>query len=290
MVRPTPDAFPEIPMTRLIRVAHSPDSDDAFMFYALAKGLLETGDLRFEHVLSDIESLNRAAVEGRYEVTAISIHAYAHLADRYALLPHGASMGDGYGPVLVSREPLAPEDAHRVRIAIPGEWTSAALALRLWNPRVETTVVPFDEILPGVLEGRLEAGVLIHEGQLTYEAEGAHRVVDLGVWWQEETDLPLPLGGNAIRRDLGPETIREVSRCLRESIAHALRHREEALGHAMGYARGLDPAMADRFVGMYVNDLTLDYGERGRRALREFLGRAAAAGLIPGPVEVEFTA
>ena len=274
-------------MPRTIRVAHSPDSDDAFMFYALAERLIDTGDLAFEHVLKDIESLNRDAREGRYEVTAISIHAYAHLADRYALLPHGASMGDGYGPVLVAHRPTTKEQlvgSHAV--AIPGEWTTAALALRLWAPEVETTVMAFDEILPAVLEGRVAAGVIIHEGQLTYEEEGAHAVVDLGVWWKGETDLPLPLGGNAIRRDLGG-LIPEVSRLLRASIAYSLEHRAAALAHSMKYARGLTEERADRFVGMYVNDLTLDYGDRGERAVRLLLSRAREAGLIP-EVDVAF--
>jgi 1,4-dihydroxy-6-naphthoate synthase len=254
-------------MSRLIRVAHSPDSDDAFMFYALARGLLDTGDLRFEHVLSDIESLNRAAREGRYEVTAISIHAYAHLKDTYALLPHGASMGEGYGPVVVSKEPLEADALRERTVAIPGEWTSAALALRLWAPGVATVPVAFDEILPKVAAGELDAGVIIHEGQLTYAEEGVHAVIDLGAWWQEETGLPLPLGGNAIRRDLDPETAGRVSTLLRDSIAHGLEHREKALDHAMEYARGLERGKADRFVGMYVNERTLDYGEDGRRAV-----------------------
>jgi 1,4-dihydroxy-6-naphthoate synthase len=275
-------------MSRLIRVAHSPDSDDAFMFYALARGLLDTGDLRFEHVLSDIESLNRAAREGRYEVTAISIHAYAHLKDTYALLPHGASMGEGYGPVVVSKEPLEADALRERTVAIPGEWTSAALALRLWAPGVATVPVAFDEILPKVAAGELDAGVIIHEGQLTYAEEGVHAVIDLGAWWQEETGLPLPLGGNAIRRDLDPETAGRVSTLLRDSIAHGLEHREKALDHAMEYARGLERGKADRFVGMYVNERTLDYGEDGRRAVQLFLDRAHEAGLIPERVEVEF--
>jgi 1,4-dihydroxy-6-naphthoate synthase len=275
-------------MSRLIRVAHSPDSDDAFMFYALARGLLDTGDLRFEHVLSDIESLNRAAREGRYEVTAISIHAYAHLKDTYALLPHGASMGEGYGPVVVSKEPLEADALRERTVAIPGEWTSAALALRLWAPGVATVPVAFDEILPKVAAGELDAGVIIHEGQLTYAEEGVHAVIDLGAWWQEETGLPLPLGGNAIRRDLDPETSGRVSTLLRDSIAHGLEHREKALDHAMEYARGLERGKADRFVGMYVNERTLDYGEDGRRAVQLFLDRAHEAGLIPERVEVEF--
>ncbi|HHQ48058.1 MAG TPA: ABC transporter substrate-binding protein, partial [Acidobacteria bacterium] len=252
----------------LIRVAHSPDSDDAFMFYALARGLIDTGELRFEHVLSDIETLNREAFDGTYEVTAISIHAYPHLADRYALLDSGASMGDGYGPVLVGREPLAADRLSEITVAIPGTLTSAALALKMWNPALDTTVLPFDAIMPAVEAGEVDAGVVIHEGQLTWEEEGFYKIVDLGEWWAEETGgLPLPLGGNVIRRDLGPETMARVARLLRESIEYSLSHRQEALDYAMEYGRGLDRAKADRFVGMYVNDLTVSYGERGRRAV-----------------------
>ena len=273
----------------LIRVAHSPDSDDAFMFFALAKGLIDTGDLRFEHVLSDIETLNREAFEGTYEVTAVSIHAYAHLDDRYALLGSGASMGDGYGPVLVAREPVAAEDLPSLRVAIPGTLTSAALALKMWNPNLETVVRPFDAIMPAVLSGDVDAGVVIHEGQLTWRDEGFHSLVDLGVWWAEETGgLPLPLGGNVIRRDLGAGTTTRAAALLRESIEYSLEHREAALDYALDYGRGLDRGKADRFVGMYVNELTVDYGERGRKALREFLGRAHAAGLIPKVPRLDF--
>jgi len=273
----------------LIRVAHSPDSDDAFMFYALAKGLIDTGDLRFEHVLSDIETLNREAFEGTYEVTAVSIHAYAHLDEGYALLGSGASMGDGYGPVLVAREPVPPGDIPSLRVAIPGTLTSAALALKMWNPNLETVVRPFDAIMPAVSSGDVDAGVVIHEGQLTWQEEGFHSLVDLGVWWADETGgLPLPLGGNVIRRDLGPEMTTRVAALLKESIEYSLEHREAALDYALDYGRGLDRGKADRFVGMYVNELTVDYGERGREALREFLGRAHAEGLIPKVPQLDF--
>lgn len=273
----------------LIRVAHSPDSDDAFMFWALATGQLDTGRYRFEHVLDDIETLNRAAFDGTYEVTAVSIHAYTHLDERYALLASGASMGDGYGPLLVSREPLGPADLARARVAIPGTLTSAALALKLWNPALDTTVVPFDRIIPAIQAGEVDAGVIIHEGQLTWADEGLHAIVDLGVWWAGESGgLPLPLGGNVVRRDLGDDVIGDVAALLKRSIELGLEHRQEALDHALGYGRGLDRAKADRFVGMYVNDLTVDYGERGRRAVQLFLERAHAAQLIPRMPRLDF--
>ena len=273
----------------LIRVAHSPDSDDAFMFYALAKGLIDTGRLRFEHVLADIETLNREAFNGTYEVTAVSIHAYAHLDQRYALLGSGASMGDGYGPVLVAREPADASQLAAMKVAIPGRLTSAALALKMWSPSLETVILRFDEIMPAVREGSVDAGVVIHEGQLTWEDEGFSKIVDLGVWWAAETDgLPLPLGGNVIRRDLGPATCTRVAALLKASIEHALAHREAALDHALDFGRGLDRARADRFVGMYVNQLTVDYGDRGRRAVEVFLGRALAQGLIPRLPRLDF--
>jgi 1,4-dihydroxy-6-naphthoate synthase len=273
----------------LIRVAHSPDSDDAFMFYALAEGLIDTGELEFEHVLRDIETLNQAAFEGRYEVTAVSIHAYAHLDERYALLASGASMGEGYGPLLVARRPLDAEELVRAEVAVPGALTSAALALRLWNPTLRTVIRPFDEIVPAVKSGELAAGVVIHEGQLTWRDEGLHALVDLGVWWGEQTGgLPLPLGGNAVRRDLGDELVRRLARLLRQGIEYALAHRDEALDHSLRYARGLDRATADRFVGMYVNRRTVDYGERGRQAVRLFLERAHQAGLIPRMPRLDF--
>ncbi|HSJ08091.1 MAG TPA: MqnA/MqnD/SBP family protein [Longimicrobiales bacterium] len=276
-------------MSRTIRVAHSPDSDDAFMFYALAENLIDTGDIEFVHELQDIETLNRRALAGELEVTAVSIHAYAYLADRYALLPHGASMGEGYGPRLVAREPLQPGDLAGRRVAVPGLLTSAYLALRMYLPDVETEVVPFDEIIEHVAAGKADAGLIIHEGQLTYADEGLHLITDMGEWWAKETDgLPLPLGGNVIRRDLGDELIRRVSRLLRESIAYGLQHRAPAIAHARQYGRGLDESQTDEFVGMYVNQRTLDYGPDGRRAVQMFLDRGHAEGLIPRRIEVDF--
>jgi 1,4-dihydroxy-6-naphthoate synthase len=274
--------------TRTIHVAHSPDSDDAFMFYALAEGKIDTGDLRYEHELQDIETLNRRALKGELEVTAVSIHAYAHLTDRYALLPHGASIGDGYGPRLVARTPVTRAGVKGKRIAIPGTLTTAYLAMRLYEPDFEAVPVPFDQIEDAVVNGDVDLGLLIHEGQLTFGERGLHLVVDLGEWWMGETGLPLPLGGNVIRKDLGRDLMLRVSKHLHESIAYALDHRKGALDHAMRYARGLDRSKADTFVGMYVNDWTLDYGERGRRAVSELLARGASAGLIPHTVTVEF--
>jgi len=273
----------------LIRLAHSPDSDDAFMFYALANGLIDTGDLQFEHMLSDIETLNKAAFAGTYEVTAVSIHAYTHLDDRYALLGSGASMGDGYGPVLVAREAVNDEQLRSIKVAIPGRLTSAALALKMWNPSLQTAIYDFDAIMPAVRSGEVDAGVVIHEGQLTWQDEGFAKIVDLGVWWAEETDgLPLPLGGNVIRRDLGSETCRRAAALLRASIEYSLANREKALDYALDYGRGLDREKADRFVGMYVNDLTVDYGERGRTAMKTFLERAFAEGLIPKVPQLDY--
>jgi len=266
-----------------ITVAHSPDSDDAFMFYALAEGRVETEGLCFVHELSDIESLNRRAMAGELAVTAVSFHAYTRLADRYLLLPHGASFGDGYGPVVVSRGPIARERiaSGQIVVASPGQWTTAALALRLWAPGVQTQSMPFDRIQEAVQSGQFEAGLLIHEGQLTFREEGFTEVVDLGRWWKEETGLPLPLGGNVVRRDLGPERIGRISRALSRSIEYGLAHREAALDHAMRYARGLPREKADEFVGMYVNSWTQGYGEAGRRAVQLLLDRAHAAGLTP---------
>lgn len=273
----------------LIRVAHSPDSDDAFMFYALAQGLVDTGGLEFEHVLQDIESLNQAAFHGLYEVTAVSIHAYAYLDERYALLGSGASMGEGYGPLVVSRRPLGHDELAGVEVAVPGALTSAALALRLWNPGLRTVVRRFDEIVPAVQSGEVAAGVVIHEGQLTWRADGLHALIDLGAWWSEQSGgLPLPLGGNVVRRDLGDATVRQLARVLRQAIEYSLEHREAALDHSLRYARGLDRAMADRFVAMYVNQLTVDYGQRGRAAVRLFLERAHGAGLIPRVPRLDF--
>ena len=271
-----------------ITVAHSPDSDDAFMFYGLASGAIDAEGFEIEQVLADIETLNRAAFDGRYEVTAVSFHAYAHLTDRYALLPHGASMGDGYGPMVVVRRD-GPASLEGVTVAIPGTLTSAWLALQMYHPGLAHTVMPFDEILEAVRDGKVEAGLIIHEGQLTYADEGLSKLVDLGEWWAERTGgLPRPLGGNVIRRDLGAEVMRRVSRLLHASIKHALDHREDAVEYAEQFGRGLDRARTDRFVGMYVNQLTLDYGDRGRAAVRRFLGEAADLRLIPTPVDVEF--
>ena len=266
-----------------ITLAHSPDSDDAFMFYALAEGHVDTEGLTFSHELSDIETLNRRALSGELAVTAVSFHAYAYLADRYLLLPHGASFGDGYGPVVVARRPLPREVISRgeVVVASPGARTTAHLALSLWAPGVRTVLRPFDVILEEVRAGARDAGLLIHEGQLTFADEGLAEVVDLGRWWKEETGLPLPLGGNVVRRDLGPERIARISRTLSRSIEYGLAHREAALTHALTYARGLPRAKADRFVGMYVNNWTRGYGSEGRRAVQALLDRGHAAGLIP---------
>jgi 5,8-dihydroxy-2-naphthoate synthase len=271
-----------------ITVAHSPDSDDAFMFYGLASGQVDTGGIVVDQVLSDIETLNRAAFEGRYEVTAVSFHAYAHLVDKYALLPHGASMGEKYGPIVVARQD-GPRQVKGSRIAIPGMMTTAYLALRIYEPDFEFTVMPFDEIQPAVREGRAEAGLLIHEGQLTYADEGLRKIVDLGEWWSEHTGgLPLPLGGNVIRRDLGPEMISKISKMLHDSIAYALSHRSQAVEYALQFGRGLDRSRTDTFVGMYVNDLTLSYGDRGRRAVEKLMSDAFDKGLITQRVPVEF--
>ncbi len=270
-----------------ISIAHSPDSDDAFMFYGLASGQVPTGDLEIDHVLSDIETLNRAAFEGTYEISAVSFHAYAHLTDKYILLPHGASMGDNYGPVVVVRDD-GPRSLDGVTVAIPGTLTTAFLALRLYEPDVKYVVMPFDEILEAVRDGKAEAGLIIHEGQLTYAQEGLRKLVDFGEWWAGRTGgLPLPLGGNVIRRDLGPALIARLSRLLHDSIAYALDHRREAVEYAMQFGRGLDRASTDTFVGMYVNELTLDYGDRGRAAVERLLSEASAKGLIP-PVDVVF--
>jgi 1,4-dihydroxy-6-naphthoate synthase len=274
--------------TRTITVAHSPDSDDAFMFYGLATNKLDTGALKFTHVLEDIQSLNEKATRGVYDVTAISFHAYAYVADKYALLPHGASIGDNYGPIVVSREPAKPEDIAGMKIAVPGELTSAFLALRIFCPEFEYEVVAFDQIIAHVQEGRADAGLLIHEGQLFYPDMGLQKVLDLGEWWHARTGLPLPMGGNVIRRDLGAETIRQVSECLHASIRYSLDNRADALEYAMQFARDMDTETADRFVGMWVNELTLDYTERGRTAVQRLLDEGAERGVIPHRVNVEF--
>ena len=269
----------------IVRVAHSPDPDDAFMFYALVKGRIES-EFEFVNVTQDIETLNRKALEGEYEVTAVSIHAYPYVAERYALLGCGASMGDGYGPVVVAREEL--DSLKGKKVAVPGKLTSAYLALRLYESGFSVVEVPFDHIPEAVASGRVDAGVLIHEGQLTYSELGLVKLVDLGEWWYRETSLPLPLGGNAIKRDLGEEVMHRVARCLRESIRYALEHEEEALEYAIGFARGLDREKNRRFVRMYVNEYTLDYGERGREAVRLFLRKGYEAGVLPRYVEPEF--
>ncbi len=273
---------------REISVAHSPDSDDAFMFYALATSKVRAPGLRFRHTLCDIETLNQQALKGVFDMTAISFHVYPYLQDQYALLASGGSVGDGYGPMVVSTRVFPPETLAEKKIAVPGKLTTAYLALKLFAPSAETEVVPFDRILPLVQEGRYEAGLIIHEGQLTYAKAGLHRIVDLGQWWRSTTGLPLPLGGNAIRRDLGPDLVAQVSQALRQSIQYALDHREEALDYAMQFARDLDKAQASRFVGMYVNERTLDYGEDGREAVRRMLDMGHRAGIIPHAAKVDF--
>jgi 1,4-dihydroxy-6-naphthoate synthase len=278
-------------MSRTIRVAHSPDSDDAFMFYALAEGKIDTGGLAYVHELSDIESLNQRALRGELEVTAVSIHAYAHLADRYALLTSGSSMGDGYGPRLVSLSPRPadPRAALRgLRVGVPGKLTTAYLALRLYQPDVVEVVMPFDRIEEAVHAGDIDVGLLIHEGQLTYADDGLQLWTDLGEWWMAETGLPLPLGGNVVRRDLGPEVIAQISRDLRASIVYGLEHRAPALAHARQFNRGISDERTDTFVGMYVNEWTVDYGPRGRQAVQLLLDRAHEAGMIEQRVIVEF--
>lgn len=274
--------------TRTITVAHSPDSDDAFMFYGLATDKLDTGDLKFTHVLKDIQTLNEEAFRGTYDVTAISFHAYAYISDKYVLLPHGASIGDNYGPVLVSARPAKPGNISKLKIAVPGTLTSAFLALRIFNPDFQYEVVAFDKIIDAVKSGNCDAGLLIHEGQLFYESLGLHKVLDLGEWWHELTGLPLPMGGNAIRRELGAEIIHQVSDCLRESIRYSLANREDALQYAMQFARDMDSSLADRFVAMWVNNLTLDYTERGREGVRRFLTEGFERGIIPNLPDIEF--
>jgi 1,4-dihydroxy-6-naphthoate synthase len=273
---------------RTITVAHSPDSDDAFMFYGLATHKLETDGLKFEHTLKDIQTLNEDAKNGVFDVTAISFHAYAYIADKYALLPHGASIGDKYGPIVVTREPRTEDEIGKMKIAVPGELTSAYLALRIYNKDFEHVVVPFDKIIDAVKNGDADAGLLIHEGQLFYNQMGLHKVLDLGEWWFDKTGLPLPMGGNVIRRDLGRDLMKEVSHHLHASIQYSLDNREDALAYAMQFARDMEPSLADRFVAMWVNDLTLDYGERGRKAVRRLLDEGHKAGIIPEKVKVEF--
>ena len=276
---------------RTIHLAHSPDADDAFMFWAMAEGRIDTGERRYVHELADIETLNQRALAGELEVTAVSIHAYAHLTDRYALLAHGASIGDGYGPRVVARA-TAPADTRAAlagrTVAIPGTLTTAWLALQLYQPRVRPVVVPFDQIEDYVAAGRADAGLLIHEGQLTFGARGLHLWADMGEWWHGETGLPLPLGGNVVRRDLGPDLLRAIAGDLKASIVYGLAHRAEALRHAQRFSRGLDAAQTDRFVSMYVNAYTVDYGPTGRQAVTELLARAHRAGLAPPPGNLVF--
>jgi 1,4-dihydroxy-6-naphthoate synthase len=275
--------------TREISVAHSPDSDDAFMFYGLATNKVRVPGYKFTHTLCDIETLNRRAQnEAFYDVTAISFHAYPHLQENYALMGCGGSVGEGYGPMVVAPRQIAPENLKRIRVAVPGTLTTAYLALKIFDPEIETEVVPFDQIIPQVLAGKYEAGLIIHEGQLTYNRSGLHKIIDLGVWWRETTKLVLPLGGNAIRRSLGPEAHQIISKALRDSIQHALDHREQALEYAMQFARDLDTSLASRFVSMYVNERTLDYGPDGREAIRKLLEMGHERGIIPIKPNVEF--
>ena len=280
----------------LLKLGHSPDPDDAFMFYGLAKGKLPTGRYRFEHVLQDIQTLNQRAMKGELEITAISIHAYPYVADKYALTSCGSSMGDDYGPMVIARQPMKLEDLRGKRIAIPGKLTTAFLAMQLClEPLIgkageayQVEVVMFDEIPAAVREGKFEAGLIIHEGQLTFQTLGLHLLVDLGVWWKQQTGLPLPLGGNCIRKDLGGQTMQEVTDILKRSIQYSLDHRPEAVEYALQFGRDLDRNLADRFVGMYVNHWTLDYGERGRAAINRLLEAGAKAGIVPGIGEIEY--
>jgi 1,4-dihydroxy-6-naphthoate synthase len=275
--------------TVLIRVGHSPDPDDAFMFHALANDKIETGHYRFTHELQDIETLNRRALKGELELTAVSLHGYAFVTDKYALCSCGASMGDNYGPMVVARQPWRIDDLKGKKIAVPGTLTTAFLTLKLLlGDSFQYEVHPFDEILNIVAAGKADAGLIIHEGQLTYQKQGLNLVVDLGCWWHDQTGLPLPLGGNAIRRDLGATAMKEVTELLRESIRYGLDHRKEALKHAEQYGRDLDEARTDKFVGMYVNDWTIDFGQRGREAVATLLDRGYRAGIIPNPVQLEF--
>jgi 1,4-dihydroxy-6-naphthoate synthase len=276
------------PANMKLTLGHSPDPDDAFMFYGLATHQINPRGYEFEHILQDIETLNRRALKGELHITAISVHAYAYVLDKYALLPNGSSMGDGYGPMVVATHDLNLTELPKVRIAIPGEMTTAFLALQLCIGKFEYEVVPFDQIFDHIEQGKSDAGLIIHEGQLTWAERGLKRIVDLGVWWQEHTGLPLPLGANAIRKDLGTSVMEAVSTLLKESIQYSLDHREDAVRYAMRWGRDLDFTLADRFVGMYVNHWTLDYGDRGREAIRTLLERGYQAGFIPRPVELEF--
>jgi 1,4-dihydroxy-6-naphthoate synthase len=274
--------------SREIKLAHSPDSDDAFMFYALATHKLQTPGYKYTHILSDIQSLNEAALTETYDVTALSFAAYPSLRDRYVLLDCGASFGEGYGPIVVALSPMKGRELKRKRVAVPGLKTSAYLTLKLFEPDFEPVVMPFDKIIEAVRNEVVEAGLLIHEGQLFFPQLGLHRVVDLGIWWQEQTSLPLPLGGNAVRRSLGLEAGRRIARTIRDSVAYGLEHRDEALNYAMQFAREMDTDLADKFVGMYVNKWTLGYGEKGKKAVREFIERGTSAGLLPAPPTIEY--
>lgn len=278
-----------IPAVREISIAHSPDSDDAFMFYGLATNKVRVPGYKFTHTLTDIETLNQRAInEAFYDVTAISFHAYPYLQDNYALMACGGSVGEGYGPMIVAPRRLTTEDLKKIRIAVPGTLTTAFLTLKLYLPEVETVVVPFDKIIPAVVAGEYEAGLIIHEGQLTYAKDGLTKIIDLGQWWREQTGLPLPLGGNAIKRSLGPEAMKITTDALRDSIQHALTHRDEALSYAMQFARDLDTSLANRFVGMYVNERTLNYGDDGREAIRKLLAMGHERGIIPQQAKVDF--
>jgi 1,4-dihydroxy-6-naphthoate synthase len=288
MARPTFFMARSSNNTREISVAHSPDSDDAFMFYGMATNKIRVPGVKFTHTLCDIETLNRKALEGYYAITAISFHAYPYIQEKYAIMPSGGSVGEGYGPMVVASRPMSLEEMKGIKIAVPGTMTTAYLALKLFAPDIATEVVPFDEIIPRVIDGKYEAGLIIHEGQLTFNRSGLHKILDMGKWWRDETGLPLPLGGNVIRRDLGPELMNSCCTALRDSIQYALDNREEALQYAMQFARDLDPQMADKFVGMYVNERTLDYGKDGRGAIARLLELGYEKGLIPQKPNVEF--
>ena len=275
-----------MPETEKVRIGHSPDSDDAFMFYALAKGLIPTEPFEIIHVIEDIETLNKRALNAELEVTAISVHAYAYVHEDYALMPCGASIGDNYGPLIVSKEPI--ESLTGKRIAIPGEMTTAYLTMKLFNTDVNTETYRFDQIIEAVQQGEVDAGLIIHEGQLTYAREGLHKIIDLGEWWYEETGLPLPLGANVIRRNLGTEKIRKITSLLKQSIQYSLQHRKLGLEYAMTYARDMETDLADKFVGMYVNDYTLDYGADGRKAVQELLNRGYQTGVIQKSIKADF--
>ncbi|HEX4006439.1 MAG TPA: MqnA/MqnD/SBP family protein [Acidobacteriaceae bacterium] len=285
----TPAETSASPAVREIKIAHSPDSDDAFMFYGLATNKVRVAGYKFSHVLCDIETLNQRAIkEAFYDVTAISFHAYPYMQENYALMACGGSVGEGYGPMIVSTKPYTLEEIRKIKVAVPGTLTTAYLALKLFAPEIETAVVPFDQIIPQVLAGNFQAGLIIHEGQLTWSRSGLHKVLDLGEWWREQTKLPLPLGGNAIRRSLGEPAQQKVTQALRDSIQHGLDHRDEALAYAMQFARDLDTSLADKFVGMYVNERTLNYGDDGREAIRKLLAMGHERGVIPHAAQVDF--